>query len=189
MATDPNPDSTQLDAATPPLVQSDLLAPDTRVGRYRIVALVGEGGMGRVYRAEQLEPVQRIVALKLIRGASQADAEARFGAADDGDADQHRAAVVGVTMTLQQALAFHPLDQLGHRRLTDTFQRGQGGQPGRALAVDAVEQQCGRAAEVGAVTEVPHAEVDAEVEGLPELVVTSRGVRRLHEWSYITVVI
>ena len=71
MATDPNPDSTQLDDVTPPLVQPDLLAPDTRVGRYRIVALVGEGGMGRVYRAEQLEPVQRTVALKLIRGASQ----------------------------------------------------------------------------------------------------------------------
>ncbi len=46
------------------------LPPGTRVGRYRVVALVGEGGMGRVYRAEQLEPVQRTVALKLIRGAT-----------------------------------------------------------------------------------------------------------------------
>lgn len=69
MATDPNPDSTQLHETTPAPVQPELLAPGTRVGRYKILALVGEGGMGRVYRAEQIEPVQRTVALKLIRGS------------------------------------------------------------------------------------------------------------------------
>ncbi len=69
MATDPNPDSTQLHETTPEPVQPELLAPGTRVGRYKILALVGEGGMGRVYRAEQIEPVQRTVALKLIRGS------------------------------------------------------------------------------------------------------------------------
>ncbi len=44
------------------------LAPGLRVGPYRITRLLGEGGMGAVYLAEQLEPIQRPVALKLIRG-------------------------------------------------------------------------------------------------------------------------
>jgi serine/threonine protein kinase len=41
--------------------------PEKWIGRYQIRELLGEGGMGSVYLAEQHEPVKRIVALKLMR--------------------------------------------------------------------------------------------------------------------------
>jgi eukaryotic-like serine/threonine-protein kinase len=37
------------------------------VGRYRLLEEIGEGGMGTVWKAEQIQPVRRIVAMKLIR--------------------------------------------------------------------------------------------------------------------------
>jgi non-specific serine/threonine protein kinase/serine/threonine-protein kinase len=37
------------------------------IGPYQLVQLLGEGGMGEVWRAEQVHPIQRTVALKLIK--------------------------------------------------------------------------------------------------------------------------
>src|SRR6188474_1903693 len=41
--------------------------PGSRIGRYRLLERIGEGGCGVVYLAEQHEPVRRKVALKVIR--------------------------------------------------------------------------------------------------------------------------
>lgn len=43
------------------------LQPGDRVGAFLIIRRLGEGGMGVVYLAEQVEPVARTVALKLVR--------------------------------------------------------------------------------------------------------------------------
>src|SRR5262249_34202315 len=41
--------------------------PGTRVGPYKLLQQIGEGGMGVVYMAEQEQPVRRKVALKIIK--------------------------------------------------------------------------------------------------------------------------
>ena len=49
------------------------------VGPYRLIQLLGEGGMGEVWRAEQTEPFHRTVALKLIKAGMDTKAVvARF---------------------------------------------------------------------------------------------------------------
>ena len=52
--------------------------PPERIGPYRILETLGEGGMGVVYRAEQVEPIRREVAIKLIQAGFRKGAIARF---------------------------------------------------------------------------------------------------------------
>ncbi len=54
---------------------------ETQVGPYKLLEVIGEGGMGTVYMAEQTEPVKRRVALKLIKtGMDTRQVVARFEA-------------------------------------------------------------------------------------------------------------
>jgi serine/threonine protein kinase len=56
-------------------------APGTRIGPYKLLQLIGEGGMGAVYLADQEEPVRRRVALKIIKAGMDSRAVvARFEA-------------------------------------------------------------------------------------------------------------
>jgi serine/threonine protein kinase/tetratricopeptide (TPR) repeat protein len=61
----------------PPVTES----PGTRIGPYKLLEQIGEGGMGTVWMAEQQEPVRRLVALKVIKaGMDSAQVIARFEA-------------------------------------------------------------------------------------------------------------
>src|SRR6516162_9317353 len=54
-------------------------AGDDDFGRYRAVRPIGEGGMGTVFLAEQLEPIRRRVALKVVKlGMDTSQVLARF---------------------------------------------------------------------------------------------------------------
>ncbi len=60
---------------------ADSEQPGTRIGPYKLLQPIGEGGMGTVYMAEQTQPVRRTVALKLIKaGMDSRQVLARFGA-------------------------------------------------------------------------------------------------------------
>src|SRR5438270_11218749 len=55
--------------------------PGDRIGRYKLLQQIGEGGCGVVYMAEQEEPVRRRVALKIIKlGMDTRSVIARFEA-------------------------------------------------------------------------------------------------------------
>jgi len=54
---------------------------DQNVGSYRVIDLLGQGGMAMVYLAEQREPIRRLVAIKIIKlGMDSRQVIARFEA-------------------------------------------------------------------------------------------------------------
>jgi len=74
---------------SPTLEQPPLEQPGTVIGPFKLLQQIGEGGMGVVYLAEQSEPVQRRVALKIIKpGMDSRQVIARF------EAEQHALALM-----------------------------------------------------------------------------------------------
>lgn len=68
-------------ALAPELTRGLAEGPGDRIGRYRLLEKIGEGGCGTVFLAEQVEPVRRRVALKVIKlGMDTTEVIARFEA-------------------------------------------------------------------------------------------------------------
>jgi serine/threonine protein kinase len=62
-------------------ISSVIEGPGTVIGPYKLLQQIGEGGMGVVFMAEQAEPIQRTVALKIIKpGMDTRQVIARFEA-------------------------------------------------------------------------------------------------------------
>ena len=73
------PEQPGFDATELTHIDASLPVEPTRIGPYRVLQKLGEGGMGVVYEAEQERPVRRKVALKVIKlGMDTAQVVTRF---------------------------------------------------------------------------------------------------------------
>jgi serine/threonine protein kinase/tetratricopeptide (TPR) repeat protein len=74
-----NSDTESVSQSSPAL--ADTSKPGDRIGRYKLLEKIGEGGFGIVYMAEQEEPVRRRVAFKILKlGMDTREVIARFEA-------------------------------------------------------------------------------------------------------------
>ncbi len=79
---EPDDTDAEKDTSVPTASVDELMErPGARIGRYKLLRLLGEGGMGVVYLAQQDKPVTRQVALKVIKpGMDSKRVMARFEA-------------------------------------------------------------------------------------------------------------
>ena len=77
-----HPEAVHASLKEDPVKVEQTLAPDTHIGPYQIEGLIGEGGMGRVFRAHRVDGVfDQTVAVKLVRSSlvlAGSDAAARL---------------------------------------------------------------------------------------------------------------
>jgi serine/threonine protein kinase/formylglycine-generating enzyme required for sulfatase activity len=108
--------------------------PGRSVGPYEIVAEVGSGAFGAVFRARQLAPVQREVALKLLRvGLGDAEVLARFKLESRALAVMEHPGIArlydaGVS---EEGVPYHVLEYVGGEPLTVHCDRREVGIRGR----------------------------------------------------------
>ncbi len=68
-------------AQLPPSLPTAIDGPGTTIGPYKLLEQIGEGGMGLVFMAEQVQPIRRRVALKILKpGMDTRHVIARFEA-------------------------------------------------------------------------------------------------------------
>ena len=110
--------------------------PGTVIGPYKLLQQIGEGGMGTVYMAEQTYPVQRKVALKLIKpGMDSRQVIARF------EAERQALALMdhpNIAKVLDAGTTAGIGDQESRirRQAGDREQGAKGTEPGSSLAPD-----------------------------------------------------
>ncbi len=105
-----------------------LAAAGACIGRYKLDRRLGEGGCGVVYRAEQLEPVRREVALKVIRlGMDTENVIARFEIERQALAmmDHPNIARVLDAGTLSNGRPFFVMELVDGEKITDFCQSAQ----------------------------------------------------------------
>lgn len=114
-----NKDARQPDPAGDSLV-------GTILGDFRIEALLGVGGMGRVYRARQLS-LKRIVALKVLAGHNRnGAAQQRFQAEIEAVALLHHPHIVRVYTTgTQDGMSFYAMELVDGPTLADVIRQLQ----------------------------------------------------------------
>ena len=97
-----------------------------RIGPYRILQPVGEGGMGTVYVAEQTEPVRRHVAVKLIKaGLDTREVIARFEAERRHLALMNHASIARIldAGTTEQGRPYFVMEYVPGRSIVDYCRR------------------------------------------------------------------